>query len=433
MVSLDFTSVSPEKQPNTLSIAEQTTLAEHERVIERGLKTFYEVGNALIYIRDNRLYRANYATFEDYCLRRWSLQRRRAYQLMDSSLVFDNVKNFTHLPANEAQVQPLVSLEPTEQKLVWDVVQKTAVNGKVTAAHVKSVVDVLKEVTRTQAIDDGTGEQVEVSKIFEQAVTEETYERMMRQKAKIAAREERDERRKRIESASVVNVVVKGEPVTTYKTGDIVSIGSHILICGDNTSSDVKAEIAKHTPYALAFCDPPYNAGVAEWDSGTFAWEQDYLIDTADIVAVTPGIGNIPDFMRRTMMPYKWSTSTTITNGMTRGALGFGNWIYTALFSKQKSIHRNAQDIYSITINASDADELGAKRQKPPMYLSWLFNLLTEEGETILDVFGGSGVSVLIADKLKRRCICIEKDESTFNALVARIENTLDLKAAIQS
>lgn len=118
---------------------------------------------------------------------------------------------------------------------------------------------------------------------------------------------------------------------------------------------------------------------------------------------------------------------------MTRGALGFGNWIYTALFSKQKSIHRNAQDIYSITINASDADELGAKRQKPPMYLSWLFNLLTEEGETILDVFGGSGVSVLIADKLKRRCICIEKDESTFNALVARIENTLDLKAAIQS
>ena len=42
-------------------------LAELELVIERGLKTFVEVGAALLGIRDGRLYRETHATFEDYC------------------------------------------------------------------------------------------------------------------------------------------------------------------------------------------------------------------------------------------------------------------------------------------------------------------------------------------------------------------------------
>ena len=239
----------------------------------------------------------------------------------------------------------------------------------------------------------------------------------------------RDKKREAITAASVIisDVIESKEP--KYKTGDIVYIGSHILICEDNTSQLAKDEIAKHAPVALAFCDPPYNAGVALWDSGDFTWSQDYLSEFADIVAVTPGIGNIPDFMRNTAMPYKWSTSTFISNGMTRGALGFGNWIYTALFSKQQSIHRNSQDVYTVTINATDSDELAAKRQKPPMYLSWIFKLLTEEGETIVDVFGGSGSSILVANNLKRRCICIEKDVETFNAMVARIQTALTKNA----
>lgn len=185
MVSLDFTSVSPEKQSNTLSIAEQTALAEHERVIERGLKTFYDVGNALIQIRDSRLYRQGFKTFEDYCLSRWQISRPRAFQLMEAASVITNLSTIVDKPINEAQVRPLTQLEPEEQKLAWEVIQQTAPSGKVTAAHVKSVVDVLKEVTRTQAIDDGTGEQIAVSDVFKHAVTEETYERMMRQKAHI--------------------------------------------------------------------------------------------------------------------------------------------------------------------------------------------------------------------------------------------------------
>jgi N6-adenosine-specific RNA methylase IME4 len=133
-------------QPNTLSITEQTILAENERIIERGLKTFYEVGNALIQIRDSRLYREQYSTFEEYCQGRWQLERRRAYQLMDTSLVFNNVKNFSHLPANEAQTQPLVSLEPDEQRLAWAAVIEAVGNDKITAKDVTLQVKRMKHV-----------------------------------------------------------------------------------------------------------------------------------------------------------------------------------------------------------------------------------------------------------------------------------------------
>lgn len=228
--------------------------------------------------------------------------------------------------------------------------------------------------------------------------------------------------------------VPDAEAIEKYETGAVITVGPHTLICADNADPIVREHLAERI--ALAFCDPPYNAGVADWDGGDFVWSQDWLSEHADIVAVTPGIGNIPGFMRQTAMPYKWSTATFISNGMTRGALGFGNWIYTALFSALGSIHRNAQDVATvairdqdvatIAIRLSDSDPLGAKRQKPPLYLAWLFNLLTAEGDTIFDPFAGSGTSVIVAHQLGRRCIAVERGPETFSLMVARVKRLVE-------
>ena len=51
--------------------SERSELLQHEQVIEKGLKTFVDVGNALLAIRDKRLYRQGFGTFEDYCKDRW--------------------------------------------------------------------------------------------------------------------------------------------------------------------------------------------------------------------------------------------------------------------------------------------------------------------------------------------------------------------------
>ena len=68
-----------------LAIQEVADLEQHEAVIERGLKTFVDVGNALMAIRDGRLYREQHATFEDYCHGRWGMNRGHANRLIRAS------------------------------------------------------------------------------------------------------------------------------------------------------------------------------------------------------------------------------------------------------------------------------------------------------------------------------------------------------------
>lgn len=58
---------------------EQEQLAECEKVIKKGLGTFLDVGRALADIRDNRLYREKYSTFEKYCKEVWDLGKTHAY------------------------------------------------------------------------------------------------------------------------------------------------------------------------------------------------------------------------------------------------------------------------------------------------------------------------------------------------------------------
>jgi 16S rRNA G966 N2-methylase RsmD len=76
-----------------------------------------------------------------------------------------------------------------------------------------------------------------------------------------------------------LNIEVNESPRVNF--GDTWQLGQHTLTCCD--SSTWNAPQAK-----LAFADPPYNAGMADWDI-SFEWKHDWLIDKADLVVVTPG------------------------------------------------------------------------------------------------------------------------------------------------
>jgi hypothetical protein len=126
-----------------LSTDEVQTLQHYEAIIARGLKTFVEVGQALLTIREHELYRESYATFEDYCRHRWDLGQSRAYQLMDAADVVTTLKSSTivEVPANEAQARPLASLPPEQRVEVWQEAVKTAPPTGITAKHVKGIAD----------------------------------------------------------------------------------------------------------------------------------------------------------------------------------------------------------------------------------------------------------------------------------------------------
>lgn len=99
-------------------------LAQREAVIERGLNTFIEVGEALAAIRDKRLYREQYATFEDYCANRWGWKRAHAYRMIEAAEVVQELSPIgdTPLPTTESQARELVPLrdDPEAMAAVMD-------------------------------------------------------------------------------------------------------------------------------------------------------------------------------------------------------------------------------------------------------------------------------------------------------------------------
>jgi ParB-like chromosome segregation protein Spo0J len=203
----------------------------------------------------------------------------------------------------------------------------------------------------------------------------------------------------------------------TVRPGEWWTLGTHRLYCGDTAQS---AFADATPPAAFAFADPPYGAGVDEWD-GEFLWNHDYLADVAEIVAVTPGIANLPEFFRKTAMPYKWSLATWITNSHARSAVGFGNWMFTALFSTGK-VHRNAQDFSKTTIALGTLSETAHEGRKPLDYLAWLLETFTKPGSIIIDPFGGSRSTLLVAERLGRKCVMGEIDPNFCAEIIARWE-----------
>lgn len=109
-------------QEGPLSAAEARELSRCEGVLRQSLRQALEVGQALRDIRDRRLYRQTHRSFEGYCQDRWALSRRRAYQLIDAAVVAENVNPGTQDEEGirtERQARVLASLEPDEQREVW--------------------------------------------------------------------------------------------------------------------------------------------------------------------------------------------------------------------------------------------------------------------------------------------------------------------------
>jgi post-segregation antitoxin (ccd killing protein) len=123
------------------------TLESCEAVIERGLGTFVEVGNALIAIRDGKLYRADHDTFEAYCSTRWGLSRKRAYDLTGAAEVVAALSPMgdVPLPSNERQARALAPMRDDPSAMA-EVMVETKAEGTITAKTIAAKVAAKVEV-----------------------------------------------------------------------------------------------------------------------------------------------------------------------------------------------------------------------------------------------------------------------------------------------
>lgn len=141
-MTTDLIETTPAALAGPLTADEQQDLRELEGVIDRGQKTFLEVGQALLSIRDERLYRETHTTFEAYINERWpEIGRRRAYQLLDSVGIAKTV-TAPGLPApeNERQVRPLAGLPADQQQAAWKEAAAAAKGEAPTGKQVEAAV-----------------------------------------------------------------------------------------------------------------------------------------------------------------------------------------------------------------------------------------------------------------------------------------------------
>jgi hypothetical protein len=267
----------------------------------------------------------------------------------------------------------------------------------------------------------------DVSKL-EPEIQKKVFEKIEKKEVKTVKDAIKEVKKEELEELKTVEEIEPKKEVIKCEYGKWYKLGNHLLYCGSNNDESFLNRLKEH-PASFAFADPPYNADVAEWDSN-FTWSQDWLIDYAPIVAVTPGIVSIYDFMNSTSMPYSWSVACWIDNGMTRGALGFGNWIYTALFSKE-SLYRNSQDFLKVTISNSETKETTHKGRKPASLIAWLFERFSKTSDYIIDPFLGSGTSLLIAEKMDRCCIGAEINPEYCEAIISRWEQMTGEKVSV--
>lgn len=115
---------------------------EIEQSLKKGWTAFVEIGEALIKIREQELYRAHGGHFEDYCAGRWGFRHSHANQLMGAARFVKSLESVPTAPKPEREsiVRPLLKLTTENAHRVWMRAAELANGRDITARLVRAVV-----------------------------------------------------------------------------------------------------------------------------------------------------------------------------------------------------------------------------------------------------------------------------------------------------
>jgi len=236
-------------------------------------------------------------------------------------------------------------------------------------------------------------------------------------------------------------------PVTVL--GDVWLLGRHRLMCGDSTSIDAVERLMDGQKADMVFTDPPYgmdldtdysklkgtekspNAKGYKWDK-VIGDDQDF--DPRQIMAMVDyckeqfwwGADYYFECLPRGGSLVVWQKRDKADEKM------IGN-DFEVCWSKQ----RHKKHTFWKRWVGFDSVERGEKRvhptQKPIDLIEWTMGKWAAAGGLVLDLFGGSGSTLIACEKTARDCRMMELDPKYCDLIITRWQNFTGQTATLEA
>ena len=135
---------------------------------------------------------------------------------------------------------------------------------------------------------------------------------------------------------------------------------------------------------------------------------------------VIPGIWALGKCIHQMGDKYLWTVSGYKGGAMTNGAIGFNKWQPVVIGGKPK--HRVGTDTFKFC-QSDKGGKVFHSCQKPLGFMKWIVSKLSDEGDTILDPFMGSGTTGVACVQTGRNFIGMEISEKYFEIAQKRIKD----------
>lgn len=251
------------------------------------------------------------------------------------------------------------------------------------------------------------------------------------------------------------------EPKT--KPGDLYILGEHRLLCGDATNLTDVERLMGEEKADMLFTDPPYNiggksknyvakTGLREGKSheelSNAAWDKDFVIEDALV--------NIAIVMKQSFTGYIWTSQFLInriweffkdydttnylvwskTNPMpslTKKHPTFNTELCAYIaHGKDRTVNFPEEGHFlSCREVAQKNDNRVHPTQKPIELIEPIIEFSSKQRQIVLDLFGGSGSTMIACEKIHRSCYTMEISPKYCDVIVQRWEKFTGNKAEL--
>ncbi len=225
------------------------------------------------------------------------------------------------------------------------------------------------------------------------------------------------------------------------KRGCIWHLGKHRLMCGDSTNAEDVETLMDGNTADLFLTDPPYNVAY-EGVAGTI--KNDHLVDAKFRDFLKAAFGNAANVMRPGAVFYIWHADSEGFNF--RGAChDVGLTVRQCLIWNKNSMVMSRQDYHwkhepclygwkegcshywgsdrkqtTVLEFTRPTKSLLHPTMKPVELFAYQILNSSKIGDIVLDLFGGSGTTIMAAEQLDRNARVMELDEKFCDVIVKR-------------